>query len=84
MKYEGVGIEEPSEHYPSFRIDLEHLQEAKQWEIGKTYTVLLELKQKSIEVSKYEDKEMGSVSFDITGIEVQKDKKANYKELPDM
>ena len=84
MKYEGMGIEESSEHYPMFHIDLKHLPEAKQWEIGKTYTVLLELKQKSIEVSKFEGKEHGSAGFDITGIEVQKDKKADYKELPDM
>jgi hypothetical protein len=83
VKYEGMGVEVAEEHYPSFRIDLEHLPEAKQWEIGKTYNVLLELKQKSIEVSKYDGKEMGSAGFDITGIEVQK-KKADYKELPDM
>lgn len=81
---EAMGLEEASEHYPMFHISLEHLPEAKQWEIGKTYKILLEVKQKSIEVSKYEGKEHGSAGFDITGIEVQKEKKSDYKELPDM
>ena len=81
---EAMGLEEASEHYPMFHIDLKHLPEAKQWEIGKTYKILLEIKQKSIEVSNYEGNEHGSVGFDITGIEVQPGKKSDYKELPDM
>lgn len=81
---EAIGLTEASEHYPMFHIDIKHLPEAKKWEIGKTYKILLEVKQKSIEVSKYEGKEHGSAGFDITGIEVQPEKKSDYKELLDM
>lgn len=57
--------------YPHFGIDLKHLPQAKQWEIGKTYKVALEIKQTSISMdeSLVGGKE-GRAGFDIIGIKV--------------
>lgn len=63
----GVEMGKPSDvHYPSFNIDTMHLPEAKKWEVGKTYKIVLEVKQTSIN----ESKGGGSVGFDIMGIGV--------------
>jgi len=73
------------EHYPHFNISIDHLPEAKKWEIGNTYYVTLELKQTSIEINKNEDKESGYVGFDITAIDVEgsRIKKGKKYDLPD-
>ena len=74
----GMDMVEPSKPmYPHFSIETEHLPEAKKWEIGKTYYVTLELKQKDMMLHKEGDKEMGHVGFDVTGIEVVKKPKEN-------
>lgn len=67
------------ESYPRFYIDLQTLPEAKNWEVGKTYKVALEIKMTGI--STYEDMkdERGDADFNITGIEVLKNKKADPK-----
>jgi len=85
-KDEIATLEPTREMYPTFYIGLEHLPEAKKWEIGKTYYVTLELKETGMSMHKNgEGKEHGDVNFDITGIEVEKNKKSDsdYKELPD-
>lgn len=77
----------PREVYPHFSIDLKNLPEAKDWEVGDTYYITLELRQSDMSMHKGEGAENGHVGFDITGIEVLKDKpKADkkYKELPDL
>ena len=81
-----LSLDEPRLVFPSFHIELEHLPEAKKWEIGVTYHIALEIKQTSIEVSENKDgEERGHVGFDITGIEVLKNTKHNssHKKLPD-
>ncbi len=51
--------------FPRFHIGLEHLPEAKKWEIGKEYLVTLKLKQTGISISKFDN----SADFDIIGID---------------
>jgi len=60
--------EEPEkENYPTFRIDLEHLPEAKKWEVGKEYVITLKLKMTGISISKFQN----DSQYDIIGIEVK-------------
>ena len=64
-KYEGITntpakvSEKPV--YPNFRIELVHLPEAKKWEIGDEYTVILKLKMTGISISRYQN----DAEFDI-------------------
>ena len=65
------GVEVPSkgEHkkvYPSFRIDLKHLPQAKKWEVGKNYVLTLELEQTGISMDEYRNE----ASFEIHGLKV--------------
>ena len=64
--------------YPKFSIDLEHLPEAEKWDIGKKYTLTLELEMTGLNIEKKED--YNNASFDIKGIDVPKAKKS-YKLL---
>ena len=41
--------------YPSFRIELSHLPEAKKWDIGKEYTLTLKLKMIGLSMSRYQN-----------------------------
>lgn len=50
--------------YPMFRIDLDHLPEAKKWEVGETYKVELHLKQVGISQSRFQN----DVEFEVIGI----------------
>lgn len=67
------GMEAPMAHtaekrYPTFRIELEHLPEAKKWEIGKEYTVTLKLKMTGISISKFQnDSEYEIIGIDVKG-----------------
>lgn len=54
--------------FPHFDIDLEYLPEARKWQNGNTYEVVLRLKQRSIR----EDERGGNVGFDVVGIKAQK------------
>ena len=60
-----------SKIYPRFRIDLEHLPEAKKWTIGKEYKIELKLKMTGISISKFQN----DTEFDIVGIETQSGEK---------
>ena len=51
--------------FPTFRIELVHLPEAKKWEIGHEYTITLKLKQTGISISKFQN----DAEFDIIGID---------------
>lgn len=77
----GMPDKMPSEMYPHFSIDLEHLPEAKNWKIGKTYSIELQIKQTSMDMHKDKmGKEMGMVGFDIVGIGVDETKGPEKKE----
>lgn len=41
--------------YPRLRIDLEHLPEAKKWDIGKEYELNLKLKMVGISISRFDN-----------------------------
>lgn len=66
-----------TEIYPSFRIDLEHLPEAKDWKVGSNYRVTLDLKQVGLHVGKNEYD--NSAEFEIHGIETDDNKKSGKK-----
>ena len=52
-------------YYPTFRIDLKHLPEAKKWDLDKEYTVTLKLKMVGISQAKYQN----DAEFEIIGID---------------
>lgn len=86
IKREGVrSLDEamPTEIYPHFGISTEHLPEAKKWKIGETYYVLLEVKMTDLSIHSHKEEEHGNAGFEITGLEIEKERKENYKELPD-
>lgn len=75
--------EGPRLMYPHFSIGMEHLQEARNWDLKKTYKVILELEMTGKSINEHEGKEVGYADFDITGIEVinpKKEFKILYKE----
>ena len=59
--------------YPSLRMELTHLPEAKKWEIGKEYTITLKLKMTGISISRYQN----DAEFEIheLGIDGEKEEK---------
>lgn len=64
-KWDNKGLDAP--YFPGVNFDTKQIPEIKEWEVGETYQIVLEIKQ----TSKSEDKE-GKVnaSFDITGYKV--------------
>jgi hypothetical protein len=69
IKPHGGGVEVSSEkYYPSIYLSSKDLKEIKDWEVGKNYKVVLEIKQKS----KSEDADKAiSASFDIIKIGIE-------------
>lgn len=57
--------------YPHFFIDIQHLPEAKDWEIGKTYDVTLRVRQTGLHVSRHEGRkeDTGEATFAIVGVQ---------------
>ena len=51
--------------FPTFRIELVHLPEAKKWKVGMEYTITLKLNQTGISISKFQN----DAEFDIIGID---------------
>lgn len=51
--------------YPTFRIDLEHLPEAKNWKLNKEYTIEMKLKLVGLSQSRFDN----SAEFEILAIE---------------
>lgn len=56
--------------YPSFRLELEHIPEAKKWEIGKSYNIALKVKMVGISQSRFDN----SADFEVHEIETSADK----------
>ena len=56
------------EIYPRFSIGLEHLPEAKKWEIGKEYILGLKLEMTGITI----EENYSNVSFEVKAIEAEK------------
>lgn len=60
----------PKEYYPTVYLDNKTLPEAKDWKVGTTYEVTLQLRMTGFSMRKGRDgKESGSADFDIVGIE---------------
>ena len=74
---EEMPMDENKERYPHLNLSLTDLPEAKKWEIGETYEVVLHLKQTSLNARG----DKGDVGFDIVKIAVENsDDEANEKE----
>lgn len=65
----GIGMGKKKEKakpvYPTFRIDLDHLPEAKDWKVGKTYMISMKVKQVGLSQSRFDN----SAEFEIREIE---------------
>lgn len=70
-KYDGPMKSEP--HYPQFHLKLEDLPEAKDWEIGKNYLLLIGVRMCSIR----EDEDSSDVGFKV--IKVKPLENSSYK-----
>lgn len=74
-----VKKDEVIKRYPSITLDLNTLPEAKDWEVGSTYTVKLKLKMTGLSMRKssnkggYDDEWGNNSTYDIHGIEVDGD-----------
>lgn len=84
----GQGMPKKSESkpiYPIIRIDLNHIPEAKKWEIGKEYEVDMKLKMVGISQSRFDN----SAEFEIREIgpegadESTEDKPGEEQDPPD-
>ena len=73
IKAKSLTSESPSREkwYPSLHLTSEDLSEIKNWEVGKTYKLVLEVKQTS--KAQYSKGRIDG-SFDVKGIEVVKNK----------
>ena len=69
------------ERYPHFGIDIEHLPEAKKWEIGNKYKITLEVKMTGLSINERNEGESGYADFDVRGIEAGKIEKEYKRKL---
>lgn len=53
--------------YPTFRLELQHIPEAKKWEIGKEYMIEMKVKMVGISQSRYDN----SAEFEVREIETE-------------
>lgn len=76
-----VGLKkmESKPRYPTIRLDLQHIPEAKDWKIGETYHVELELKMVGISQSRFDN----SAEFEIHEIEPESDADESKEESAD-
>ena len=68
--------------YPHFSIGMEHLPEAKNWEVGKKYRIALQMKMTGKNIEQRVGKDWSHAEFDIIGIEAslsQKEKDLRNK-----
>jgi len=59
-------IDISEKHYPTIYLSLADIPAAKNWKIGEKYKIMLEVRQKSM--TQNDDKDKGSVTFDILKI----------------
>ena len=62
--------------YPTIRIDLEHIPEAKDWKVGKSYGIEMVVKMVGISQSRFDN----SAEFEIRKIGVEDAKEAEDEE----
>lgn len=60
-------MESPKPIFPTIRIDLEHMPEAKKWKLGQSYNVEFELKLVGLSQSRFDN----SCEFEIHGVETE-------------
>lgn len=74
VKSDGYGDFKPDQKFPpTICFNYDQLPEAKEWEVGEEYTVMLVLKQTSKHESERNDNGGGSASFDVVKIATQDD-----------
>lgn len=59
-----LAVKKSEPRYPTIRLDLETLPEAKDWKVGQTYRVEMEIKMVGISQSRYDN----SAEFEIRQI----------------
>lgn len=70
-------METPKPVFPTIRIDLEHMPEAKAWKLGKSYDVKFELKLVGLSQSRFDN----SCEFELHGVETDgQDEEESEKE----
>lgn len=69
-------VEESKPIYPTIRIDLEHLPEAKDWKVGKSYPIGMVVKMTGISQSRFDN----SAEFEIRKIEADDDAESSEDE----
>ena len=62
-----VKSKEPKKIYPRLRMEHQFFPETKKWEVGKEYTVTLQLKMVGLSIARFQN----DSEFEITGIEVK-------------
>lgn len=67
----GSKKKESRDIYPSFSIDLEHIPEAKEWKVGDTYHIEMEVKMTGLSQSRFQN----SAEFEIRKIETDEGEK---------
>lgn len=67
------GKKEPIKTYPRLRLEHEFFPEVKDWKVGETYKIELEVKMTGLSISKFSN----DSEFDITGYEVESDDEEN-------
>ena len=65
--------------YPTIRLDLEHIPEAKDWKVGKEYTIEMKVKMTGISQSRFDN----SAEFEIHEIETEDENKEGDSEESD-
>ncbi len=74
----GKDIIVEKEWYPSFRLKTKDIPEVKNWDVGKTYRMEIEVELKGIS----EDERESTVRFDIKKVGIiKKDIKEEYKKM---
>lgn len=63
-----------SEYKPRITITSDQLSQIKDWEVGETYTVTMQIKQKSKSEDELNGKKYMSSSFEVVSIETEKEK----------
>lgn len=64
-----IAEESPSRRmWPSFHIGIDHLPEAKKWDMGKTYRLALEVEMTGLNIE--EKEKYSDARFDIKGIAI--------------
>lgn len=70
-----------SEYKPRINLTSDQLAQIKDWEVGETYTVILDIKQKSKSEDEFKGKKYISSSFEIVSIKAEKEVEKDIEDM---